>query len=166
MTTLTIETYSRGEGHLAIALTAGELLSTAGVGGGDTEREAIQQAVNSYFNRREPTELQLGPPSPLVMASAAPGAGSLLGCPARMTTFVGICNLLREALRQDLKPRLTMTYTDAENNTTERDIIPAELKPWRPRAGFEEDRYLVAIDCEKDEPRTFRLDRIKALETT
>lgn len=54
MTKFIIEVLSRGdESYLAVACPETALLSEAGVGGGDTERAAVTQAINSFYTRRE-----------------------------------------------------------------------------------------------------------------
>ena len=74
-----------------------------------------------------------------------------------------IRSMLNEALATDPTPRLKMVYTDRDDNLTTRDIYPSQIEERPGRLGFRQP-YLVAVDVEKDEPRTFRLDRIDTLE--
>lgn len=54
MKVMEIEVLTRDGGDvLAVACPRSALLSEAGIGGGTTEREAVVQAVNSYFKRQE-----------------------------------------------------------------------------------------------------------------
>jgi predicted DNA-binding transcriptional regulator YafY len=56
-----------------------------------------------------------------------------------------------------------MVYVDQGGNRTTRSIIPNKIEDRnRGVAGFPET-YLVAYDLDKDEPRTFRVDRIESL---
>lgn len=157
----------RDGGYLAICNTSGELLSKAGAGGGQTPREAAQEAINSYYARRAADENRGGfviEPAPQLSPTELLGAGSILDTrsesdPARVIAF------LRECVAIEPRPRLTLTYTNAKDVETTRDIYPSEIKETRGLRGFREEKYLVAVDCDKDEPRTFRLDRIIKVRT-
>lgn len=166
---------ARDDGYVALANYDGELVSKAGVGAGDTHRQAAQEALNSLFSRRaaEADAARLVSPvaeafpftlsSPIAVITE-PGAGSILDRRVEQSPE-GVLRFLREALRSEPTPRLTLHYEDGEGSETVRDIYPSEIRDGRGARGFEEPRYLVAVDCDKDEPRTFRLDRIIQLET-
>lgn len=83
----------------------------------------------------------------------------------RETTTSGIRALLESALRRDPRPQMVMVYTDAEDNRTERTIIPSGIEERRGVRGFRSGNqdHLIAFDVDKDAPRTFRIDRINSL---
>lgn len=158
---LSIETFPRGDGFIAVAVPDGQLFSKGSIGGGITERAAIQEAINAFFTRRDAEEaasrLPLdGPVTP------PPGSGLLREIVA--VTNRDIDRLLTRALAETPTPPLTMTYRDAEDALTTRDIIPIRVEN-RPRGTGFKEQYLIALDPAKYEPlRTFKLDRIERLE--
>lgn len=155
---------------VALARYSGEPLSKAGVGSGDSDREAAQEAINSYFTRRT-TEAEaqrlVSPQVPGARPVPATGAQSILGYRVESTPQ-GVLSFIREAIASEPTPRLTLTYIDAQDAETVRDIYPSEVKEAQETVSrpFSEPFYLVAVDCDKDEPRTFRLDRIVRLESS
>lgn len=163
-----IETFQRENGdHVALFTPEGELLTTSGVGGGTTEREAVQAAANSYYSRAAESEpFTLSSPRFVLRLGETETLGSQSILDHRCeTTQQGIVQFAKEAIASEPTPRLRLHYTDSQGTDSVRDIYPSEVKSTRPGyGGFLEERYLVAVDCEQDEPRTFRLDRIRALE--
>lgn len=154
----------RDDSYVALCNYSGELLSKAGVGAGDTERQAAQEAVNSYFTRRAADEQ---PSMAFTLSSPVITLGTPAPRPARLaTTRQEIAALARDSINKDDSPPLTLVYEDADGDETTREIIALDVEEGRTGLGFREDRYLKAIDVAKDEPRTFRIDRIKSLERT
>lgn len=161
---------ARDDSYIALASYEGDLLSKAGVGAGSTHRQAAQEAINSLFSRRD-AEAATNEPFILRDASitlhashpALAGAGSLLDHRVE-TEQRNIIAFLRESIAAIPKPHLSMEYRDAQGTETVREIVALEITQTHPPGGFLEDRYLKAIDLDKDEPRTFRLDRITRLE--
>lgn len=172
---LNIETFARGESFIALVVPEGQLLSKGSVGGGSTERQAIQEGINAYFTRKDAEEaasrLPLdGPaaPSPFTSPGVVTSGRALLRKNV-VITLPNIERLLEQVIAEQdhgdppSTCQLTMQYRDAEDNVTTRTIIPSRISK-RPRGlGFPEP-YLIAIDVAKDEPRTFKLDRIERLE--
>lgn len=159
---------ARDDTYYAIARYDGMVVGKAGVGSG-TERAAAQEAINSFYARQQAEALwrdqsPIGEPSVVPSTDpVAPAAVSILDRRVE-TTERGILAFLREAIGMDTKPLLSMTYIDARDAETERTIIPFEIED-KAAPTFPVPTYLKAIDADKDEPRTFRLDRIAKLET-
>lgn len=128
-------------------------------GRGDTEREAAAAAINAYF--REP------PTSFIAPALSTPSGGN-----AETTVWEsdnapfydlnGAVRLIEDAI--SLKQNILLHYTDARDNSSVRKIEPSRIEERRGTHGFFEATYLIAVDVDKDEPRTFRLDQIKRME--
>ena len=71
----------------------------------------------------------------------------------------GIKALLEEAIQKDAT--VEIDYEDAEGNSTTRLILPKSIS--EPR-GFGRYQYVSTFDLDKNEPRSFRLDRIEQVE--
>lgn len=171
---LVIETYLRAtddsSGYLALAVPEGHQLGEAGVCGDESERRAIIGAVHSYFNRQErPVAVTVD--KWIVQSDDHP----VVDRPATAATDQStIERVLREAiarrtadatieLADGTAPQFYMTYVDQGGVQTVRTIIPSRLERRGRESGFPET-YLIAYDTAKDEPRTFRVDRIERLE--
>lgn len=164
MSRLYVELYPRGDGFLAIALREGELLADAGICGEASERRAAIGAIHSYFNRQErPAAVVVHEPHPadeswVTNHEQRPQRGGRLV----YTDETSITRALREAVTTD--GTFHMVYRDQGGNLTERRITVSKVEDrHRGVAGFPET-YAVAFDLDKDEPRTFRVDRIERLE--
>jgi predicted DNA-binding transcriptional regulator YafY len=167
---LTIELLAREAPNAYVALCKfpDEPLSRAGIGEGSTQRQAAQQSINSYYSRREADANPLfsitfsEPLTEFAIASDKLGARSILDG-RRETERAGVLAFLRSAIAADPTPQLSLEYEDADGVVTTRDIYPSSIEE-RPDPHFMVPVYLKAVDCAKDEPRTFRLDRIRAVE--
>jgi hypothetical protein len=164
---LVIETFQRSEQHyIAIACPDGSLWSEAAVGGGVTERSAIQESINAYFKRNEPVEPLVSAPTiklpdePIVplyrrgSLRAVRGEGED-GARAVLTAYFDDTRLV--------KPPVKIAYTDAEGSDTEREIRPLKLDEAPGRFGFLQPR-LIARNVSDGEVRHFRLDRVRRME--
>lgn len=193
MSRLVIESYERAVGDstgwLAVAIREGQQFSEAGVCGDPDERRAIIGAVHSYFNRQErPAAVVVHEPHPadewVTTRSAPPqrpqrcmwavegecGPQGCNGCEHGGAGKPRFVYTDESAIEQALKAAVTteavfqMVYRDQGGNLTERRITVSKVEDrHRGVAGFPET-YAVAFDLDKDEPRTFRVDRIERLE--
>jgi hypothetical protein len=94
--------------------------------------------------------LNLGPPP-----SDQPARGVRLA-----TDYMDIMALLQQAARSG--EELALTYRDSADRLTDRRVTVSGIEKRRVGLGFQED-YLRAFDTEKQEPRTFKVDRIVEL---
>jgi hypothetical protein len=90
-----------------------------------------------------------------------PGEHGNTGIVARRVavSLDAITELLKDAAAADPSYPVTIDYEDAEGSTTSRAILVNEIE----RKGWGLD-YVIAFDTTKQEPRTFRLDRIMRAE--
>lgn len=168
---LVVETFQNGERWLAVICPAGSLMSEGRVGAGVTERAAVQQAVNAYYKNDSEPWLGTGQPGTQEGRIAAalpnlstPTPAERRGALNHSLGRVYTTNLQRALLVTAIENReeVVMEYSDASETRTERTIRPVKIETRRPGSGFSED-YLIAVDVEKDEPRTFRFSRIKSV---
>lgn len=159
---------------LAIARPESAPISQAGIAEGSTERSAVQGAINAYYTRLDavrPAVVTVNNTFDAPSRSAVVPSDREFLRPALRVSWnrnvavdvPSIRTMLQEAIASDPTPKLAMIYEDRDGNRTSRDIYPSELQNKRGGLGFGQE-YLVAVDCDKDEPRTFRLDRIEQLE--
>lgn len=158
---LRIETFQRSTGgeYVAVVAAEGELLSSGACGGGITERNAVTEAINAYFNKG--TELRIEAPAAYATIPYAANVDNLLR--RRASTPAQIRILVDELLATD-GATATIEYEDRNGAITTRNIAVSRREAHRVSGGFSED-YLVAVDLDIDEPRSFRLDRIHWMET-
>lgn len=98
MAILTIETYSREDGYVALCFQA-PAVEKGGLGAGETEREAVEAAVRSFYGR--PRIVQEETASTRVAYSDED---------------------IREMLAERSGNRVKITYIDADGASTERTI--------------------------------------------
>lgn len=147
---LLIEVITRGDGYLALATKENGLISEAGVGGGSTERQAVQESINSYFTRRDAVEAANEPQS--VTLDAPSGARRVA------VTRLGIESILSDAISSDRQVRIH--YIDAHEVETHRTI-----EPFRLVTSGEMFPFVMAYDeLRAGSERRFRIDRIKRAE--
>jgi predicted DNA-binding transcriptional regulator YafY len=116
-----------------------------------SERAAIQQAINVYFRVEE---AKSAPTVTLTAPSYVPHPYQWNDSPAHIKR-----RLLEAAKRQGShRHRVTIRYEDASGAVTERNILVSEYDS----SGFAYDK-IVAYDEAKQEPRTFRVDRVLAV---
>lgn len=126
-----------------------EDLKSTRVGGGPTERAAVQDAINAYFAEQSEPLLDERPAAPVAVA---PGQWA--------TDQRAIRSIIEHAIEEGGVVRIV--YVDAQDTKSERDIRPTELEDGRTiQRPFPQDR-VVAYDLLRDDARTFRLDRIEA----
>ena len=151
---MTIEVLQRGEhSFLAVAYPQGALLSDAGVGGGDSEREAIVQAVNSYFKRREQAEAA----STSFIEQERDICGGFRSKKV-VRALPDIRNLLQEAAGNGDDVFISGKKTTG-NRYNNRRVTPYRV--WEGPTGTE---YLSCEDANSGEDRSFRLDGIERVE--
>lgn len=123
-----------------------EDLKSTRVGGGPTERAAVQDAINAYFAEQSEPLLDERPAAPVAVA---------LGQWAMDQR--AIRSIIEHAIEEGGVVRIV--YVDAQDTKSERDIRPTYVRTiQRP---FPQDR-VVAYDLLRDDARTFWLDRIEA----
>lgn len=153
MKVMEIEVLTRDGGDvLAVACPRSALLSEAGIGGGATEREAVIQAVNSYFKRQEQCEQ-----ANTLLAPVA--------CRIQSTVAVSqheIRALLREASKSSDVVRITGKKVNGDRYT-DREVEPISITdgdyslPATLRSAY--------LNCNTDDGvRSFRLDGIERAE--
>lgn len=187
---LSIDTFRRNSTPsdspwVAIICEQGDKIENGRIGMGVTERAAVQSAINGFYASRQtaprvvqPTEAErtVGP-EPLFSATIPRGVrrsseaneGVAPEHPAdawRRTTPIfttpsGVMMALRNAILQE--QAVILHYVDARGASTRRVIKPYKIEERRPGSGFAEN-YLIALDVEKDEPRTFRMSNIDRIE--
>lgn len=120
--------------------------------------------VRSLAGQAEPPTLNLGEPEKAGRFDSPGGEigkGSLLE--NRAETPDAIRKLLEDSIGSGRT--LHLHYRDRAGNETQREIVPTAIKQeqWN-SAPFKED-YVMAVDVELAEPRSFKLSRIIALES-
>lgn len=159
MSTININTYDAQDGVLAIAVRGAGLVSNGGLGLADTERAAVEQAVRSLFMREaayaaadaSQAKVVHDPEPDVVRESAGVSAGEI------HTSVAAIEGVLRNAAAIP-GCELRLTYRDARGNVSLRRVKVAEVE-----SDAAHD-YVKVYDLDIDEPRTFRLDRVEAVE--
>lgn len=150
MKVMEIEVLTRDGGDvLAVACPRSALLSEAGIGGGTTEREAVVQAVNSYFKRQE--QAQAATRETLGLGS---GGHAIRSSTVAVDTGQ-IKALLVRAVKADTKVAISGTKVGGDRYTG-RVVQPFAVV----QEGTSEYLYCGTPDGS----RTFRLDLIERAE--
>lgn len=160
MTKLVIEILDRDGSYLAIACRDGQLLSRASVGGGSSEREAVIQAANAYYNYQALIDSANNPPTFIApeVEKATDGART-----ARVAIHLaGIDTLLREAVENGDAVLISGTKVGGQPYNR-RKVSPVRVESVKRVYGGEVD-YLVCRDENAGDMRTFRLDGISRAE--
>lgn len=158
---------TRQDSFLAICSHEGELLSKAGVGAGINERAAIQEAVNSYFKRREDAEAA----AERTVAheptrTLPPYIFEGLGLPPHPVATDPAAIKRMAQLAIDTFKLLRMEYVDAFGAKSNRIVKPLAVRDAEPSAMDARKRSdrIEAINDSDGAFRSFRVDRIKRLE--
>lgn len=159
MNTMQVEILTRDNGGpLAVACPQGGLLSEAGIGGGDTERAAVIQAINSYYNRVELREQAntVSVPEPLPQSTIV----------SRMATVAISPYEIRRLLERAISTAAKVLITGRKVNGD-----AYEDREVRPLSVAEGDMSLpsslrtVYLNCDTSEGmRSFRLEGIERVE--
>lgn len=142
-------------------------MSESGIGGASTERQAIQQAVNSYFNRRDEREtakLLLVPEAAAPLPVEDPVIRPVGRAALRVAVdSAGMKALLQEAAADEGQVLITGKKVNGDRYAVRR-IKPFAIREQRGgRFGFTE-AYLQCEDVSSGESRTFRMDGIERVE--
>ena len=172
--------------HLAVAVGKTELYSSAGVGGGSTEREAAVQAINSYFQRKqdaeaakalplseppappESTPMSWPPtPRPLIDAEEADlppiDATDLPPRPQRCyITPTGIRAVIQQAIRDDDDVVISGVKADGKTHYSRVKVRPLAIKTQRGGSFGFSSEYLLCLN-EDGAERNYRLDGISVV---
>jgi hypothetical protein len=164
MTRLLVETFVReGGGTVAFVCESSELLSSGACGGGVSERNAVMEAMNAYYNKTQPFIIGPDVVVPHQRDSVEPhSTPSTARIKRGAASTERIKELLIEVLSLDDVPQMQLGYSTENGIESSRAIVPIRVEQRRAGLGFQTD-YLVALDVAKDEPRTFRMDRIERL---
>lgn len=148
---------SDGE-HIALVKQDDEELRAAKVGSGPSPRAAVQDAVNAYFAGQ--TEPLLDPSEVVEANPVEPSLG--MGW-IRAARTPGSIRALLEQAAADSEVKVRFQYEDASGNRMVRTVLPSKVEDRRRGAGFK-TAYLIAFDQDRDDMRTFLLDRIEWVE--
>lgn len=177
---LLIRVFADGENFVAVCAPSGALWSAGACGGGSSERSAVQEAINSYFKRKEEQRLAEHQPfiDPVAPAPVMPQPALTQDVPFQPLSDEifsvnvavdpeGFERLLSAELERgpvEARDAFTLHYEDRNGVSTVRSIRPWALGHRASSVDVFPRPYLVAEDLSNGERRTFYLERMKRLE--